>query len=143
MGSTGYFRKFLPNYAKIAKPLSDLLKKNEKFKFNDRETKAVNSLKAALSREPVLKIFTRGAETELHTDASKEGYGAVLLQRCVEDNELHPIHYMSRKTTPAEQNYCSYELEVLAIIEVVKKFRIYLLRQKFKIVTDCNSLKRQ
>ncbi|KAG5867576.1 hypothetical protein JTB14_033256 [Gonioctena quinquepunctata] len=79
---------------------------------------------------------------ELHTDASKYGYGAGLLQKSNEDGRFHPVYYMSKKTTPAEEKYSSYELEVLAIIQTVKKFRIYLLGIQFKIITDCSAFQK-
>jgi len=66
----------------------------------------------------------------------------VLIQRSPDDNLLHPVYYMSRKTKKEERNYTSYELEVLAIIEALKKFRIYLLGIRFKIVTDCAAFQR-
>ncbi|XP_055387969.1 uncharacterized protein K02A2.6-like [Condylostylus longicornis] len=113
LGLTSYLRKFIPQYSKIAKPLSDMLKKDVKFNYDDY--------------------------TELHTDASKHGIAAVLLQRDPDDGELHPVHYASRKTTEAQQKWCSYELEVLAVIEAVKKFRTYLLGKHFKLVTDCKA----
>jgi len=76
--------------------------------------------------------------TELHTDASQWGFGAVLLQTDDNDgNRLHPIGYMSKKTSEAQQKFHSYELEVLVIVEALKKFRVYLLGLHFKIVTDC------
>lgn len=55
------------------------------------------------------------------------------------DCMFHPVYYFSRKTTDAEKKYHSYELEVLAIIESVKKFRPYLLGIKYKIITDCKA----
>ncbi|GFX57093.1 transposon Tf2-11 polyprotein [Trichonephila clavipes] len=81
------------------------------------------------------------AKLELHTDASKFGYGAILLQQS-DDNKLHPVHYFSKKTTPQEEKYSSYELEVLAVIESLKKFRNYLVGNKFKIVTDCSAFQK-
>lgn len=128
-----------PSSADIARPLSDMLKKNEEFSCGGEACEAFSNLKMKLAENPVLKIFKYGADTELHTDASSLGYGAVLLQRCDNDGQLHPIHYMSRKTTETEKKYTSYELEVLAIVESVKKFRVYLLGNKFKIVTDCQA----
>ncbi|GFW08683.1 transposon Tf2-9 polyprotein [Trichonephila clavipes] len=77
-----------------------------------------------------------GAKLELHTDACKLGLGAVLLQQG-EDGRFYPIHYMSKKTSIQEEKLCSYELEVLAVIEALKKFRNYLLGRKFRIQTDC------
>ncbi|XP_076477225.1 uncharacterized protein LOC143303096, partial [Bombus vancouverensis nearcticus] len=115
LGLTGYFRKFIRGYAKIAKPLTDLLKKEIDFKFGDRESEAFETLKAALTSGPVLTLYRIGAETELHTDASAEGYGAILMQLDLNDGKFHPVYFASGKTTPTEARYTSYELEVLAI----------------------------
>lgn len=139
LGLTGYFRKFIPRYAFIAKPLTDLLKKNNKFQFGPREAEAFGLLKAALSGDPVLKIYRVGAETELHTDASHLGYGMIVMQRDDVDLKFHPVYFASGKTTSAEEKYASYELEVLAIVNALKKFRVYLLGIKFKIITDCQA----
>ncbi|XP_035220759.1 uncharacterized protein LOC118193740, partial [Stegodyphus dumicola] len=140
LGLTGYFRKFIPNYSLIAKPLNDLLKKDSKFKFETKELYAFNELKRILTSEPVLCIYNPKAETEIHTDASADGYGAVLLQKSLIDIQMHPVYYMSRKTTDIERKYSSYELEVKAIVSL-KKFRVYVLGIPFKIVTDCNAFK--
>lgn len=139
LGLSGYFRKFIPGYAAIAHPLSSLLKTGVKFNFGAAEKNAFERLKKMLSEGPVLSLYRAGAETELHTDASALGYGAILLQRGNEDNLFHPVYYSSGKTTSAEAKYPSYELEVLAIIKALKKFRVYLLGITFKIVTDCRA----
>lgn len=139
VGLSSYFRKFIPNYALVARPLTDLLKKDVDFIFDECHKTAFNELKVKLATSPVLKIYDPELQTELHTDASMLGYSAVLLQKCPEDGNLHPVHYMSRKTSEAEQKYTSYELEALAIIEGVKKFRTYLYGIKFKIITDCKA----
>ncbi|XP_053964372.1 uncharacterized protein LOC128867288 [Anastrepha ludens] len=139
LGLAGYFRKFVRNFSVIAKPLSDLTKQNVKFEMKDREIESFQTLKKCLSEKPVLSIFNQKFQTEVHTDASIDGYGAVLLQKLPEDGHLHPIYYMSKKTTEAERKYTSYELEVLAVIEALKKFRVYLLGLHFKLVTDCNA----
>ncbi|UYV81442.1 hypothetical protein LAZ67_20001196 [Cordylochernes scorpioides] len=138
LGLTGYFRKFIKNYSIIAKPLSDMLKTNAYFMMGPDQKQALQDLKQILTSKPVLKIYQVGARTELHTDASKFGFGAILLQEVV-DKKMHPVHYMSKKTNEAQQKYSSYELEVLAVVEAVKKFRIYLLGIKFKILTDCSA----
>lgn len=137
LGLTGYFRKFVPNYSLIAKPLTDLLKKNITFEFGPVEDAAFMTLKDKLCSEPVLKLFNPELVTELHTDASIDGYGAVLLQN--HQNCFHPVFYLSFKTTEQERKYCSYDLEVLAIIRSLEKLRIYLLGIDFKIVTDCRA----
>ncbi|GBM97294.1 Transposon Tf2-6 polyprotein [Araneus ventricosus] len=102
---------------------------------------AFEKLKKLLTESPVLSIFQQGKTTELHTDASQQGYGAVLLQEA-EDGKLHPVQYMSKKTTPAEEKYSSYELEVLAVVNALRKFRTYLMGNHFKIITDCSAFQR-
>ncbi|GFS93246.1 retrovirus-related Pol polyprotein from transposon 17.6 [Trichonephila clavipes] len=141
LGLTGYFRKFIPAYSQIAKPLSDLTRKDNPFMFEQPQMEAFEKLKKLLTESPVLSIFQQGRTTELHTDASQQGYGAVLLQEA-EDGKLHPVQYMSQKTTPAEEKYSSYELEVLAVVNALKKFRTYLLGNHFKIITDCSAFQK-
>ena len=85
----------------------------------------------------MIQIYDQSREMELHTDASKDGYGAILMQRHPEDKQLHPVYFMSRKTTPAESRYSSYDLEFLAVVKALDKFRNYLLVLRFKVVTDC------
>ncbi|GFW95045.1 transposon Ty3-I Gag-Pol polyprotein [Trichonephila clavipes] len=63
-----------------------------------------------MSEGPILHLYKYGRKTELHTDACKQGYGAILLQEA-EDGKLHPVYYMSKKTNTAEEKYDSYELE--------------------------------
>lgn len=139
LGLTGYFRKFIPNFALHARPLSQLLKNGVKFVFGEKERLTFNSLKNFLIKKPILNLYQCNAETELHTDACVEGLGAILLQKNTEDNKFHPIYYASWKTTATEMKYTSYELEVLAVVKAIKKFRIYLCNIPFKIVTDCNA----
>ncbi|GFW45550.1 transposon Tf2-9 polyprotein [Trichonephila clavipes] len=141
LGLTGYFRKFIPAYSQIAKPLSDLTRKDNPFMFEQPQMEAFEKLKKLLTESPVLSIFQQGRTTELHTDASQQGYGTVLLQEA-EDGKLHPVQYMSQKTTPAEEKYSSYELEVLAVVNALKKFRTYLLGNHFKIMTDCSAFQK-
>lgn len=139
LGLTGYFRKFIPGYSLIARPLTNLLRANTKFRFGKEQVDAFERLKVVLSNKPVLSLYRPKAETELHTDASMHGYGAILLQRDNDDNRLHPVFYASGKTTDLEEKYTSYELEVLAVVKALVKFRVYLLGIEFKIVTDCRA----
>lgn len=137
LGLTSYFRKYIKDYAVIAKPLSDLLRKDVVFAFGDKECMAFNSLKRKLSNSPVLKIYDSNLPTELHTDAASVAHSAILLQ--LHPDGWHPVYYMSKKNSDAESKYCSYELEALAIIEGVKRFRVYLYGIHFTIVTDCQA----
>lgn len=139
LGLTGAFRKFIKAYAVIARPLTNLLRKGVQFKFEKEEKEAFEMLKLKLIQEPVLKMFYQNAETQLFTDASKLGFGAILMQKCADDDQFHPVYYMSIKTSPVEEKYDSYTLEVLAIVKALEKFRSFLLGTKFKIITDCEA----
>lgn len=100
----------MPGFSTLAKPLSDLTRKDTTFEFTCVQRDAFNDIKDCLCSEPVLHLFDFERETELHTDASKWGYGAVLMQK--KADSWHPVLYLSKKTTPSEQNLSSYELEV-------------------------------
>jgi len=84
-------------------------------------------------------VYNPYNETELHCDASTVGFGAVLLQRG-NDKQFHPVFFFSKRTTDAESRYHSFELETLAIVYALRRFRVYVNGIKFKIVTDCNAL---
>lgn len=140
VGLCSYFRKYIKNFSVRAKPLYDLLKKGASFQMGELELKAFHDLKDALVRAPVLAVYNAKDNTELHCDASSIGFGAVLLQKKA-DRKLHPIFYFSKRTTSAESKYHSFELETLAIIYALKRFRNYLIGIRFKIITDCNALK--
>jgi len=139
IGLCAYFRKFMEGFSIIAKPLYQLMRKDNEFKFGKAELKAYERLKKLLVDAPILSIYDPRKETELHCDASSVGYGAVLLQRS-NDKKLHPIFYFSKRTTDTESRYHSFELETLAVIYALRRFRTYLQGIKFKIVTDCNAL---
>lgn len=85
-------------------------------------------------------LYRAEAHTEVHNDASKLGISTVLMQTA-EDERNHPVAYFSRKTTHRERIYHSYELEILAVVETLKKFIIYLLRKEFVVITDCNAIR--
>lgn len=114
----------------IAQPLTNFLKANTDFKFESRDMKTFESLKTVLCNYI-------GAATELHTDASYLGHGAILMHLSSDNNKFHRVYFASGKTTPTEKKYSSYQLEALAIIKSLKKFRVYLLSMPFVIVTDC------
>jgi len=141
IGLASYFRRFVKGFAVIARPLTDLLCKNTRFEWTDERDKAFKMLKKALTSRPILSMYEPNAYTEVHTDASQHGVAAVLLQRQAEDGKMHPISYFSRKTTKDEAKYHSYELEALAIVSALERFRVYLIGICFVIKTDCNSLK--
>ncbi|CAF4951779.1 unnamed protein product [Pieris macdunnoughi] len=138
-GLAGYFRKFVPNFSKIMVPLYNLTKSNINFNWTEDHEIARRKIINILTSSPVLTIFDPNLPTELHTDASSIGYGAVLIQR--QDRNPLVIAYFSMRTSSTESKYHSYELETLAVVKAIKHFRHFLHGRSFKVVTDCNSLK--
>lgn len=141
LGLASYFRKFIRNFGEIARLLTNLLKKDVPFCWSGVESHAFALLKEKLIERPILSLYDPKLETELHTDASSLGVGGILLQWQENPRVLKPVAYYSRQTTPEERHLHSYELETLAIVCSLRKFRIYLLGIRFKIVTDCHALR--
>lgn len=141
LGLTGYFRKFIKGYGEIARPLTSLLKKDSVWRWSNTEDQAFLTLKDRLADRPVLALYDPTLETELHTDASSLGIGGILMQWQKDTRVLKPVAYFSRQTTPEEKHLHSYELETLAIVCSLKKFRVYLLGIHFKVYTDCAALR--
>lgn len=141
LGLVGYFRKFIRSFAILAQPLNKLLKKDVEWVWGEEQNSAFITLKNRLVNRPILAIFDPNYETELHTDASMVGIGGILLQRRHGCDAFQPVAYYSRQTSPEERDFHSFELETLAVVCSLKKFRVYLLGQNFKIVTDCNALR--
>lgn len=81
----------------IARPLTNLLKANVDFVFDEKEKDTFLQLKDILIERPVLNLNRVNAETELYTDACMYGYGTILLQRGHDDNALHSVYYASGK----------------------------------------------
>ncbi|GFV14396.1 retrovirus-related Pol polyprotein from transposon 17.6 [Trichonephila clavipes] len=117
---------------------ASLLKSGVEFHWGPEEVEAFNSLKKALTSDPVLGMYDERASTEIHTDASGYGIGAVLVQ--IQKNVEKVIAYASRTLTKAEKNYSTTERECLAIVWATNKFRPYIFGKHFTVVTDHHSL---
>lgn len=139
LGLASYFRKFVKGFATIACPLTELTKKNVPWSWGPQQQNAMQTLKEILTSDPVLTIFNPERETQIHTDASKQGLGAMLLQKVKGDIKV--VACASRKTTAAEENYHSFELEALAVVFAIQKFKVYVTGIKFLVVTDCSALR--
>ena len=133
LGLTGYYRKFVKHYSLIAKPLSQLLTKKG-FYWNEQATQAFLALKQAMAQAPVLALPNFSEPFTVETDACDTGVGAVLMQKG------HPIAYMSKALGILNCKMSIYEKEFLAVIMAVDKWRPYLQRGPFQIVTDHKSL---
>ena len=137
LGLTGYYRRFIRDYAEKAAPLTDLTSKRKRFNWTSVHTEAFQRLKSELCSPPVLRypIFHSQVPFILKTDASDIAAGAVLCQRQEEEGE-HVVAYASRKFNAAERNYPAFERELLAVVWSMKHFRPYLYGQHFVVVTD-------
>lgn len=140
LGLSGYYRKFIPNYAEIAAPLSDLTRKAapQVVSWTDQCSKAFVLLKDRLCSLPVLHSPDLSKPFVVQTDASERGIGAVLSQEGP-DGE-HPVAYISRKLRPRETRYATIEKECLAIVWAIQTLRVYLYGQDFTIQTDHHPL---
>lgn len=141
VGLAGYFRKFIGGFSVIAKSLYDTIKCGAgDFKFGAEQLEAFETLKHKLISAPVLAIYNPTYDTELHTDASKWGFGAILMQRQEVDGKFHPVFFFSKRSDTYEEKLHSFELETLAVVHALKRFRVYVHGLKFKIITDCEAL---
>lgn len=140
LGMMGFYRRFIPNFANIAKPLTNLLKKGEKFIWTNDCDESFNLLKLKLISKPILQYPDFSKEFCLTTDASKSAIGAVLSQKDNEQNDL-PCGYASRVLNDAESRYSTTERELLAFVWGVEHFNVYLYGRKFLILSDHKPLK--
>ena len=140
LGMCGYYCRFVENYAVIAKPLTDLTKKNVLFEWNPECDQAFVKLKAILTTHPVLASPDFDKPFELSIDASDTGVGAVLHQ--IHKGIKHPIAYFSKKFNEAQRKYSTVEKETLSLVLALSHFEIYLSNSPIpiKVYTDHNPL---
>lgn len=134
LGLLGYYRKFIPNFAKLIKPFTSCLKKGAKIQLNSEYINCFKLCQNILSNDPILQYPEFSKEFNLRTDASNFAVGAVLSQGPIGADK--PIAYASRTLNDSEIHYSTIEKELLAIIWATKYFRPYLFGRHFNIVTD-------
>jgi len=138
LGLASYYRKFVPNFSAVAAPLTNLLHKEQTYKWTDDTQQAFEWLKERLMTTPVLILPNPEKHFTLTTDASDYAIGAVLSQNSGKGDQ--PVAYESRKLSPAEQKYPVHEKELLAIVHAIKVWRPYIEGRKFTVITDHSSL---
>jgi hypothetical protein len=138
LGLCNYYRRFIRNFATIAKPLHRLTEKTREFRWTADCEEAFQSLKTKLSTAPILAFPHPGVPFIVDADASNVGIGAVLSQKI--DGTERVIAYGSRALTKSERQYCVTRRELLAIVTFLKKFRPYLLGRHFQVRSDHGSL---
>ncbi|UYV70981.1 K02A2.6-like, partial [Cordylochernes scorpioides] len=125
LGAVNVYNKFIADYARLRTPLNKLLKKDVKWNWDQDCQQAFTTLKESLTSKPVLHLYQVGSPCRLYCDASTQGIAGILKQ-VHPDGQVHPVQYFSRALRAHERNYTVSELECLAIVESVDKFRIYL-----------------
>ena len=139
LGLANYYRRFVKDFAKIAAPLNQLLRKDHKFDWTEACEQAFIALKHALTSAPILAFPDFKEPFHLFTDASNEGIGATLGQ--IQNGHEVAIAYAGRDLNNAERNYSTTEREALGLIFGIRKFEPYLHGRKFILHTDHHSLK--
>ena len=142
MGSIHQLIKFIPNLADLLNPIRPLLRKenitNNKIRWEEIHTTALDKIKAEISKITEKKHFHKHRKTRLKCDASHTGLGAVLEQQYPEG--WFPIAYASRFLNEAEMKYSTNELELLSVVWATNHFKYYLLGSKFELITDHTAL---
>lgn len=141
LGMTGYYQRFIENYAELTIPLRQLQKKNTPFIWTPKCQEAFDKLKEMLSSAPILAYPDFSKRFRLQPDACQFSIGAVLSQ-VGDDNKEHPVAYFSRVLRKDERKYAftPTELECLALLDGMRHFRPYLWGRQFDVFTDHRAL---
>nr|CAE05320.2 OSJNBa0056L23.18 [Oryza sativa Japonica Group] len=130
-----YYRRFIENFSKIARPMTRLLQKEVKYKWTEDCERSFQVLKKRLVTAPVLILPDSRKGFQVYCDASRLGLGCVLMQ------EGKVVAYASRQLRPHENNYPTHDLELAAVVHALKIWRHYLFGNRTEIYTDHKSLK--
>jgi hypothetical protein len=139
LGHAGFYRRFIKDFSKIARPLCNLLAKDVPFDFNDNCLIAFEILKNTLTSTPIIQPPNWELPFEIMCDASDYVVGAVLGQKV--EKLPHVIYYASKTLNDAQLNFSTTEKELLAVVFALDKFRSYLLGSKVLVYSDHAALK--
>ena len=139
LGAIQYLAKFLPRLSEKTDRLRKLLKKDSVWNWGKQQEEDFKNIKEMLTEEPCLAHYAKDRENIVTTDASKTGLGITLWQKQSE-GEIKPIAFGSRYLNDSEKNYSIGELELLAVVWGLEKFRFYLYGKKVFLYTDHQAL---
>ena len=131
-----FFRKFIKSFANIARPLTELSKKDTRFKWGSEQQ---NAFDQKLIEAPILKFPDRSEKFYLTCDASIAGIGCILQQK-YDGNFLHPIYYASNALTKPQKKWSSFQREFYALKFYCQKFRHFLVNNHFTVRTENQAL---
>ncbi len=143
LGFSNFYQRFIRNFSAIAAPLTALTRKNVKgFQWTEEAEKALCKLKDRFTSAPVLTIPDPELPFIVEVDASEVGVGAILSQRVIKDNKVHPCAFFSHKLSPAERNYEIGNRELLAVKLALEEWRHCLegAKHSFVVWTDHKNL---
>jgi len=139
LGLCQFYMRFVPHYAELAAPLTELnqaaLKHNFTSYWKAPQEHSYNKLVTALTSAPVLTLFDEDRPIRIETDASDIGMGAALMQQD-QQGKWRPVEYWSKKFNTAQQNYHPAEKETCAILYALQHWRHLVFGQQFTVVTD-------
>ena len=137
LGMSNYYRKFLPRYSEVSRPLTDLTKKRNEFLWNQSADESFKAIKRLIGNDLMLRHPILNKPFVIQTDASDFAVAGVLLQQDDEDN-LAPLEFYSRKLNDSELNYSIHDKELLAIKESLQEWRHYVMHAKEPIQVFCD-----
>ncbi|XP_058076442.1 uncharacterized mitochondrial protein AtMg00860-like [Magnolia sinica] len=135
LGMARYYRRFIKEFSRIVRPLTQLMKKNNQFKWDENIETAFQELKMRLTSAPVLTLLQEGETFVVYNDTSKMGLGCVLMQ----NNRV--IAYASHQLKKHEENYSTHDLELTVVVFALKICRHNLYEEDFQLFYDHKILK--
>jgi hypothetical protein len=135
MELAGYYKRFITGFSKIAHPITSLQRKGKQFHWTEGCEESFQRLKQLLTSAPILRIAYPNEDFIVCTNPCKEGLGGVL------SHNRFIICYDSRKLKEHKKNYATHDLDLVAIVHALRKWRHYLMGRRFELRTDHNSLK--
>ncbi|GKA18266.1 reverse transcriptase domain-containing protein [Tanacetum coccineum] len=139
LSHVGFYRRFIQDFSKIARPMTHLLKKETLFIFSTECREAFETLKKKLTEAPILVAPDWDLPFEIMCDASDFAVREVLGQR--KTKHFQPIHYAPKTMTDSQAHYTTTKKELLVVVYAFKKFRPYLVLSKTIVYTDHSALK--
>jgi hypothetical protein len=133
LGFCNFYCAFIRGFAKLAKPLNNLTKKDAPWIWGNDEQNTFDILKRRITEEPILRQPQMDQQFKLEVDASGYALGAVLMQR-QEDGKCHPMGFYSTTLNDTERNYDIYDLELLAVVKSLENWRTYLAGSPHKVI---------